>query len=125
MGDMKHLAVESKVFFCFKHGSFFVIIKKSWKMKKMVRLALALVRWLTKSLENCLRTKDFYTSMREGNWIFIMQRLSNIRGQYLAVVEYGNGCRRNFIIIPEDKEGQGWRNMAGILGGFVRRQRLK
>lgn len=114
MGFTKHLALESKVFTISKDGSFLVITKKSWKAIKMVRLALVLVQQLAKSLEDFLKTKDFYTTMRKGNRIFIAQRLSNIRG-YLAVVAYGNCSRHNFIILPKVKEGQGWRRMAEVM----------
>lgn len=33
----------------------------------------------------------------------------------MAVVGYGNGHRGNFIILPEAREGQGWRRMTEVI----------
>ena len=58
--------------------------------------------------------KEFYTTKREGNSSFIVQRCSNSRGRCLAVAEYGGGGRRNFIFVPEE-EGNGWNKMGEAL----------
>lgn len=66
--------------------------------------------------------KVFYTTTQEGTISFIAQRCSNARGQYMALVEDGNGGERNFIFIPEVMDGLGWRKMACALreGGHNR-----
>lgn len=80
----------------------------------MVKMAFNMAQWLSKSLENSVSKNDFYSFVREGHRIFFTQRLSNSRGRYMAVSEYGDGRRRNSIIL-EDKEGQGWSKMASQL----------
>lgn len=59
--------------------------------------------------------KDFYTTSREGTKSFIVQRCLNVRGCYMALVEYGGGGRRSFIFIPKELGGKGWRKMADAL----------
>lgn len=48
-------------------------------------------------------SKEFLKHSREGVKAFIAQRGSNRSGHSLAVVEYENGGRRGFVIIPEGR----------------------
>lgn len=89
MGLFKHVVIESKVFSILKEGSSRLIIEKSWKVVKELRLGLTMVQWVAKTLEQCLKKerKDFYTPAREGNRSFIVQWCSNARGRYTVLVE--------------------------------------
>ncbi len=51
---------------------------------------------------------DFVRTTREGDKVFIMQRCSNDKGQYVLVQEIQKGGRRGSIIIPEGRNGSGW-----------------
>lgn len=42
----------------------------------------------------------------------IAQRGSNRHNRFLTWVEYDDGGRRSFIIIPEGREGKGWKSCA-------------
>lgn len=50
--------------------------------------------------------KDFYTTSREGTKSFIAQRCSNVRGHYMALVEYVGGGRSSFIFVPKELGGK-------------------
>lgn len=63
MGFLKVLALESRVFTIAKDKNLLVIIEKSKKVLKMLRLALELAQWLVKSLGDNLKTKDFYSTV--------------------------------------------------------------
>lgn len=110
MGFSKHVVIESKVFSLSKDCRFLLITERSLKVVKELRLGLSMVHWLAKSLEDCLKgdKQEFYTMARDGCRSFIAQRCSNAQGHYMALVEYGNGNRCNFVFIPEDtKVGDG------------------
>lgn len=48
-------------------------------MVKEMRLGLSMVQWFAKTTEDCLtgKKKDFYTTARDGNRSYIVQRCSN------------------------------------------------
>lgn len=47
--------------------------------------------------------------------VFIAHRCSNARGHCMALGEYGDGGRQNFIFIPEERGGKGLRKLAHAL----------
>lgn len=52
-------------------------------------------------------SKVFLKSSKVGSKAYIVQRCANIFGHYLAVIEYGNGGQKGFVVVPKG-EGKGW-----------------
>lgn len=61
----------------------------------------------------------FIKSSRDGNKAFIAQRCFNRFGWYLEVIQYVVGGPRGLIVIPEGREGRGWRSFAAELRKVV------
>lgn len=124
---MKQILIESKVFEVVRDGRFVYLIEKGWKVVKEIRLGLGTARWFVKVLEDCLKTvrKEFYSVHKEGDRGYVAQRRHNSRGSFMALMEYGGGGYRNFLFIPKDREGRGWRKLVEIMreaawtGGLV------
>ncbi|KAF5461820.1 hypothetical protein F2P56_017887 [Juglans regia] len=114
---MKCISIESKVFEVAGDGRYVNITERGWKVVKNLNLGLGTVRWFSNALEECLllEGKGFYTAYRDGDKGYIAQRCCNSRGEYMALVEYGGGGRRNFIFIPGDKDRKGWRKLVEVL----------
>lgn len=55
---------------------------------------------------------EFFKLSRDGSKALIAQRCSNRSGRYLVVEVYNGGSRRGSIVVPERREGRGWRNFA-------------
>lgn len=101
--------------------------QRCWKVVKSLSLGLDIARWFSRALEGSLKTgrKEFYIAHCEGGRGFIAQRCSNFCGFYMALVEYGGGGRCSFIFIPADRDGVGWRKLAGGATGCWWRSQLK
>lgn len=113
MGTVKQILIKSKVFEVVRDGRFIYLIEKGWKVVKEIRLGIGTAWWFIKALEDCLKTvrKDFYFAHREGDRGYVAQRRHNSRGSFMALMEYGEDGYRNFLFIPEDREGRGWRKL--------------
>ncbi|GMY08291.1 pentatricopeptide repeat-containing protein [Fagus crenata] len=70
-------------------------------------------------LESKHSSGTFVRTVREGDIVFIIQRCSNNKGRYVSIQEVHKGGRRVSIIIPEGKNGRGWRGF-----GFELRQAI-
>jgi hypothetical protein len=77
---------------------------------RLVSLGKVTVIWLLATME-ALRlaegSKAFVKSSRVGSKAFIAKRCLNKFGLFLAVVEYGGGDQRAFLVILEGKGGRG------------------
>lgn len=115
--SFKAIVIESKLFSLAKDGGGLVITEESWRVKSRLSLGPSTVHWLAKALIDCSKEvkHGLFTSIREGSQSFLAQRCSNGRGRYIVVVEYGSGGRRNSVIVPEEKDGSGWRKMREAL----------
>jgi hypothetical protein len=79
------------------------------------------VEWLKKSMEKIVRLReesDFIDSSREGNKAFIAQKASNRAGRFVEIAEHRVGGRRG-LIVPEGRQGRGWKLSAAELGKVV------
>lgn len=104
--------IESKLFEVDRNGRYVILTEKGWKGIKKLNLSLGTVRWFFNALEVCLKEgKGFYSAYRDGDRGYIAQRCSNSRGEYMALVEYCGGGRRNCVFIPGDKDRVGWRKL--------------
>lgn len=58
------------------------ILKRSWKLEKKMWMGLSSVQWFAKTIEECLKgnTKDFYTTMKEGNHCFLGKSIGVVVG---------------------------------------------
>lgn len=64
---------------------------------------------------------EIFKSPRDGQKVNLVQRRGNRHGRYLAVVEYGSGGRRGFIVLLEGRDRSSWGSCASKLrksGGF-------
>ncbi len=80
------------------------------------------VAWLKTTVEALIRNTEvteFIKSSRDGNNAFIAQKCSNRSDQYLEVMEYAMGGCRGLIVIPEGREGRGWRSFPAELRKVV------
>lgn len=63
-----------------------------------------MVLWLAKVVEDFVRISDLlglYQLKREGNWVSLVQRGQNYCGRFLKLIEFGNGAKNGFLVIPE------------------------
>lgn len=109
--------IESKLFTLVKEGGSVRITERGWKRKQELLVEKSTTQWLVK-LDVCSSgvKQDFYSTIREGYRSYLAQKCSNNRGCYLVVLEYREGGRRSFVLIPEGKEGRGWKRMKETLG---------
>jgi hypothetical protein len=87
------------------------IIERSKGVSQVIYLGKVSVAWLLTTVEALTQwegLKEFVKSSRVGNKAFIALRCSNNHGCFLALVEYGGGGWRGFIVIPKGREGKGW-----------------
>lgn len=104
----------------FSLSKIFSLHTRNRKVVKIVRIGLIWEQWFAKSLEECLKgvvKQEFYSSSREENMSFIAQRCFNSRGRYMALVEYGNGGRRNFTHFGSFRQYRGEEDGRGFEGG--------
>lgn len=47
----------------------------------------------------------------ESSPAFLAQRCLNIRGRYVVVAEYREGCKRDAVMVPKGKSSAEWRSM--------------
>jgi hypothetical protein len=47
---------------------------------------------------------------RMGGSVMFLQKRKNKYGKFMELTEYGRGGRRSFVVIPEGREGQGWKH---------------
>jgi hypothetical protein len=71
--------------------------------------------WLSSTMEELVcdsNSKDFIKSFKEGSKVTIIQRGSNMSGQFLEVAMYAVGGWRGLIMVPKGREGRGWSRFA-------------
>jgi hypothetical protein len=63
----------------------------------------------------------FWRTSRAGFPALLAQQCSNKHGRFLVVEELGGGRRRGLILVPEGKNGEGWKTFASdlhLVGNF-------
>ncbi|KAB1204827.1 hypothetical protein CJ030_MR8G007181 [Morella rubra] len=63
--------------------------------------------------------KEFVVKYNEASRAFLAQRCSNKAGRYVAIAEFGGGRRKGVVMIPEGKEGSGWKDLATVFQEVV------
>ncbi|KAB1209363.1 hypothetical protein CJ030_MR6G016534 [Morella rubra] len=58
----------------------------------------------------------------EASRAFLAQRCSNKASRFVAISQYGEGHRRGVVMIHEDKEGAGRKELAGIFQVAVNKE---
>jgi hypothetical protein len=56
---------------------------------------------------------------RMGGSVMFLQKRKNKYRKFMEITEYGCGGRQSFVVIPEGREGQGWRHCTVQLGRLV------
>jgi hypothetical protein len=56
---------------------------------------------------------------RMNSSVMFLQKRMNKYGKFMEITEYGRGGRRSFVVIPEGREGQGWKHCIVQLGRLV------
>jgi hypothetical protein len=54
-----------------------------------------------------------------GSSVMFLQKRMNKYGKFMEITEYGRGGRHSFLVIPEGREGQGWKHCIVQLGRLV------
>jgi hypothetical protein len=119
MGGNRHFFIESKAFeFKVDHGGGAFIVRLYERGKDTLRSvfmgkesAITLLAAL-EELGTLKNTGTFVRTIREGETVFIAQRCSNTKGRYVSLQAIHKGGRRGQIIIPEGRNGGGWRGFA-------------
>uniref|UniRef100_A0A2N9FVR5 Reverse transcriptase domain-containing protein n=1 Tax=Fagus sylvatica TaxID=28930 RepID=A0A2N9FVR5_FAGSY len=119
MGGNRHFFIESKAFeFTVDHGGGAFIVRLYERRKDTLRSvfmgkesAITLLAAL-EELVTLKNTGNFVRTIREGETVFIAQRCSNTKGRYVSLQAIHKGGRRGQIIIPEGRNGDGWRGFA-------------
>jgi hypothetical protein len=116
----KSFIVESKTFvFSILNGeSVLRVEEKRKKISDETILSTQCSKWLVSTLEILFgfpKDQDFIKSFRERSKVFIARRGGNQASRFLEVAAFGMGGRKGFIVIPEGREGWGWRKFSGEL----------
>lgn len=113
MGFLNWFYVEANAFeLSVAEGGSVLCLVERCRGVRAVFLGKVIVAWLSATMELFVQGKEsteFIKSPRDGNKAFLAQRCFNRSVQYLTVVEYRCGEQRGFIVIPEGREGRGWR----------------
>lgn len=88
------------------------------ELLKEMSLVLVTVHWFAKFLFDCPEgnVKEFYSTIREGNQSFVAHKCSNVNSNFMSLVEYGGGNKREFFLshrIRRNMDGGGWRRLYG------------
>jgi hypothetical protein len=83
-----------------------------------VSLGPRCVAWLIEMVEEVMRftrVEEYVRSTREASNVVTIKRGGNRASCFLEVVVQGEGGRRGFIMLPEDRERRGWGRFSGEL----------
>jgi hypothetical protein len=79
--------------------------------------------WLVKMMTELVSETTGIGACRDhrlGGSVMFLQKRMNKYGRFMEITEYGRGGRRSFVVIPEGREGQGWRNCILQMGRLVK-----
>jgi hypothetical protein len=78
--------------------------------------------WLVSTVKEALKSpgvEDFVKSFRKDSKVLIVRRGGNQAGRFMEVASFAIGGWKWFIWLPEDRDGRGWRQVAGELSKMV------
>lgn len=64
--------------------------------------------WFVKAVEDSLQvsgTSGSFQYKREGNMVLLVQRGQNSYGRFLKLIEFRNGAKKGFLVIPKEHKG--------------------
>jgi hypothetical protein len=96
-----------------------------WGRKNLSTVYLGEMRlvWLVKMMNELVSETTGIGACRNhrlGGSVMFLQKRMNKYGRFMEITEYGRGGRRSFVVIPEGREGQGWRQCILQMGRLVK-----
>ena len=124
--DYKHFEKEfrtkHKVFYfsLVDRGSVIKISEWRKKVSFSMKLDLGGADWIRKVVSSTLRQNsaaDFKRFYRNHNYRLILESCTNSAGRFMKICKIQNGTL-NYLFIPEEINGQGWKNFGCCLDSF-------
>ena len=124
MGYVGYFYVESKSYELRLGDGSRNIKLMEWGRLNLSMLFLGDVRlvWLLKMMQELVLETTGIGACRDhrmGSLVKFLQKRMNKYGKFVEITEYGRGGRRSFVVIPEGREGQGWKHCIVYLGCLV------
>jgi hypothetical protein len=124
MGYVRYFYVESKSYKLRLGDGNRTIKLTEWGRMNLSTLFLGEVRlaWLLKMMQELVLDTIGIGACRDhrmGSSVVFLQKRMNKYGKFMEITEYGRGGRRSFLVIPEGREGQGWKHYIVQLGRLV------
>jgi hypothetical protein len=124
MGYVGYFYVESKSYELRLGDGNRTIKLTEWGRMNLSTLFLGEVRldWLLKMMQELVLDTIGIGACRDhrmGSSVMFLQKRLNKYGKFMEITEYGRGGRRSFVVIPEGREGQGWKHCIVQLGRLV------
>ena len=115
MGYVGYFYVESKSYKSRLGDGSRNIKLTEWGRLNLSTLLLGEVRlvWLLKMMHELVLETTGIGACRDhrmGSSVMFLQKRMNKYGKFMKITEYGRGGRCNFVVIPEGREGQGWKH---------------
>jgi hypothetical protein len=85
-------------------------------------MGLLAARWCREALlevANLSTEKHLFRSFRERNTVFVIQKQRNVKGGFVSITVLGESRGKGIVIIPEGRDGKGWRGVSNVLHGLL------
>jgi hypothetical protein len=124
MGYVGYFYVESKSYELRLCDGSRSIKLTEWGRLNLSTVFLGEVRlgWLLKMMNELVLETTGIGACRDhrmSSSVMFLQKRMNKYGKFMEITEYGRGGRRSFVVIPEGREGQGWKHCIVQLGRLV------
>ena len=125
MGYVGYFYIESKSFELRVGDGSQNIKLTEWGRMNLNKIYLGEERlvWLLKMMNELVSETTGIGACRDhrvsGSVMFLQKRM-NKYGRFMEITEYGRRGRRSFVVIPEGREGQGWRQCILQMGRLVK-----
>jgi hypothetical protein len=124
MGYVGYFYVESKSYEIRLCDGSRSIKLTEWGRQNLSTVFLGEVRlvWLLKMMNELVLETTGIGACRDhrmSSSVMFLQKRMNKYGKFMEITEYGRGGRRSFVVIPEGREGQGWKHCIVQLGRLV------
>ncbi|KAI7985898.1 Transcription factor Pur-alpha 1 [Camellia lanceoleosa] len=125
-GRASELRVEHKIIIIKidkeSRGELVQIIERNRAKSFSVKIDLGGVFWAMEALLEAWRKiseTTFFSKYRRSSAVFCLQRFDNRRGVFVELSKWMAGTKMSNIIILVEVNGQGWIEMAGLLGKII------
>jgi hypothetical protein len=125
MGYVGYFYVESKSYeLRYGDGNHYVKFTE-WGKANLSTVVMGTTRliWLSKMMNELVLETTGISACRDhlaSDSVMFLQKQMNKYGKYMEITEFGRGGRRGFIVIPEGRECQGWRQCLSQLGRLLK-----